>query len=103
MPIHTILEPNATPRDNFILSLTETATAVVCSTRTPMLGCRKIEVRDGILAAFPTIGKRMRPTNDLPIWPLEVRPLMESTRNSAVIATSYSAPSDPKAVKEISH
>jgi hypothetical protein len=62
-----------------------------------------IDVQDGIPAAFPTIGKRIRPTNPLLIWPLEVRPLMESTRNSAVIATSYSARSDPKAVKEISH
>ena len=62
-----------------------------------------IDVQEGIPAAFPTIGKRMRPTNPLLIWPLEVRPLMESTRNSAVIATSYSEPSDPKAVKEISH
>jgi hypothetical protein len=41
-------------------------------------------------AAFPTIGRRMRPTNCLLICPDEVRPLIESTRNSAVTATSYS-------------
>ena len=62
-----------------------------------------IEVRDNIPAAFPTIGKRMRPTNPLLIWPLEVRPSIESTRNSAVTATSYAARSDFATVREMNY
>ena len=54
-------------------------------------------------AAFPTIGRRMRPTNPLLMWPLEVRPLMESTRNSAVTATSYSARLEFGTVKKMGH
>lgn len=65
-----ILEPTATPILRSILSLMETVTAVTCS------------------AAFPTMGRRMRPTHSCEIWPLAVRPSMELTRNSAVTATS---------------
>ena len=66
-----MLEPTATPRLRVNLSLTETITAVRCS------------------AAFPTMGRRITPTNPLLITPVSVSPLMESTRNSAVIATTY--------------
>ena len=67
----TMLEPTATPRLSVSLSLTDTVTAVTCS------------------AAFPTMGRRITPTNSLLIPPVAVSPLMESTKNSAVTATSY--------------
>jgi len=89
--MHTILEPTATPRDKVNLFLTETVTAVTCSAS--RIRPRKkvmIYIRGNGPAAFPTIGKRMRPTNPLLIWPLAVRPSMEPTRNSAVMATTYS-------------
>jgi hypothetical protein len=103
--IRTMLEPTATPRDRVNLSLTETVTAVRCSaSRTHCVRLREIvQVRDDLPAAFPTIGKRIRPTNPLLMLPLSVRPSMESTRNSAVIATTYSALSAPGTVKRMDH
>lgn len=94
--IHTILEPTATLRDKVNLSLTETVTAVTCSAsgERHVKMIQVIYVRDDLPAAFPAIGKRMRPTNPVLMCPVEVRPLMESTRNSAVMATSYSPRSD---------
>jgi hypothetical protein len=96
-----MLEPTATPRDNVNLSLTETVTAVTCSAnQIHYVRLREmVEIRDNLPAAFPTIGKRMSPTNPLLMFPLSVRPSMEETRNSAVTATIYSARSALRMVK----
>ena len=53
------------------MSLYDDVTAVTCS------------------AALPTIGSKIRPTNSLLMLPVEVRPSIESTRNSAVTATNW--------------
>ena len=67
----TMLDPTATPIESVSLSFTDTVTAVTCS------------------AAFPTIGRRIKPTHSLLIpLPLEVTPSMLSTSHSAVTATS---------------
>jgi hypothetical protein len=105
--IRTILEPTATLRDNINLPLTETVTAVTCSGIAHlMLGCRKMmmtRVRDDLRSAFPTIGKRIRATNVLLMWPLWVRPLIEPTRDSEVIAIAYFLLSALRTVRRVSH
>jgi|SRR6267142_23987 len=93
--------------DNINLSLTETVMAVTCSAIAHlMLDCRKMmitRVRDDLRSAFPTIGKRIRATNLLLMWPLWVRPLIEPTRDSEVIAMTYSLHSALRTVKRVSH
>jgi hypothetical protein len=66
-------------------------------------GMPVIDVPGNSPAAFPTIGRRMRPTNCLLICPDEVRPLIESTRNSAVRATSYSPHQISEAVMSLGY
>ena len=51
--------------------------------------CDKLFIANDAPAALPTIGKRIMPTNSLLIELSAVNPLMDETRNSAVIATVW--------------